>query len=224
MKEGQLLECVELQTSRAPAATVIWMHGLGADGYDFVPVVKELESLGAPAARYVFPHAPMMPVTINNGFVMRAWYDIRTAVLGHREDEDGIRASQAAVEQLIALAIERGTPRTRIVLAGFSQGAAIALQTGLRQADPLAGLIALSGYLPLADKFADERHSASAKVPVLMAHGTDDPVVPIARAIRSRDLLTSLGYKMTWHEYPMPHAICAEEIETIAAFLRERLA
>ncbi len=223
MTSQPLLECVELQTSRAPAATVIWLHGLGADGYDFVPVVKELESLGAPAARYVFPHAPMMPVTINNGFVMRAWYDIRTADLAHREDEDGIRASQAAVEQLIAREIERGTPRDRLVLAGFSQGAAITLQTGLRQADPLAGLIALSGYLPLAEKFADERHAASTGVPILMAHGSGDPVVPIARAIRSRDLLMTLGYSISWHEYPMPHSICAEEIEAIAGFLREHL-
>ncbi len=202
---------------------MIWLHGLGADGYDFVPVVKELESLGAPAVHYVFPHAPMMPVTINNGFVMRAWYDIRTADLGHREDESGIRASQTAVEQLIIREIERGTMRSRIVLAGFSQGAAIALQTGLRQADPLAGLIALSGYLPLADKFADERLSGSASVPILMAHGTEDPVVPCARAIQSRELLTSLDYAVSWHEYPMQHAVCTEEIEVIAGFLRDRL-
>ena len=218
-----MLECVELQTTAAPTRAVIWLHGLGADGYDFVPVVKELESLGAPAARYVFPHAPMMPVTINNGFVMRAWYDIRTADLAHREDEQTIRGSQKAVEALIEREVQRGIPRARIVLAGFSQGAAIALQTGLRQADPLAGLIALSGYLPLADKLAAERHAASAAVPLLMAHGTDDPVVPIARAIHSRDLLTSLGYAVSWHEYPMPHSICAEEIEAIAAFLRQRL-
>jgi phospholipase/carboxylesterase len=218
-----LLECVELQTTAAPTRAVIWLHGLGADGYDFVPVVKELESLQAPSARYVFPHAPMMPVTINNGFVMRAWYDIRTADLAHREDEPSIRASQKAVEALIEREVQRGVPRTRIVLAGFSQGAAIALQTGLRQADPLAGLIALSGYLPLADKLATERHAASAGVPVLMAHGTDDPVVPIARALHSRDLLSSLGYAVSWHEYPMPHSVCADEIEAIAGFLRERL-
>jgi phospholipase/carboxylesterase len=223
MTDRPLPECVEVQTTRAPAACVVWLHGLGADGYDFVPVVKELESLGAPAARYVFPHAPMMPVTINNGFVMRAWYDIRTADLGHREDENGIRASQASVEQLLAREIERGTPRRRIVLAGFSQGAAIALQTGLRQAEPLAGLIALSGYLPLAEKFAAERHAGSAGVPILMAHGDADPVVPMQRAIRSRDLLASLGYSIAWHQYPMQHAVCAEEIEAIAAFMRDRL-
>jgi phospholipase/carboxylesterase len=218
-----LLELVELQTTATPTRAVIWLHGLGADGYDFVPVVKELENMGAPAARYVFPHAPMMPVTINNGFVMRAWYDIRTADLAHREDEQTIRASQTAVEELIERELRRGVAPARIVLAGFSQGAAITLQTGLRQAAPLAGLIALSGYLPLADKLAAERHPASATVPVLMAHGTDDPVVPIARAIRSRDLLASLGYEVDWREYPMPHAVCAEELEAIAAFLRQRL-
>lgn len=219
-----MLELVELQTAAAPERAVIWLHGLGADGYDFVPVVKELESLGAPATRYVFPHAPMMPVTINNGFVMRAWYDIRTADLAHREDEQTIRASQQAVEELIEREVRRGIARARIVLAGFSQGAAITLQAGLRQAEPLAGLIALSGYLPLADKLAAERHPASAGVPLLMAHGTDDPVVPIARAIHSRDLLASLGYDLSWHEYPMPHSVCAEELEQIAAFLRRRLA
>lgn len=218
-----MLECVEVQTTAAPACAVIWLHGLGADGYDFVPVVKELETLGAPPARYVFPHAPMMPVTINDGFVMRAWYDIRTADLANREDEQTIRASQKAVEALIERESQRGIPRARMVLAGFSQGAAITLQTGLRQGEPLAGLVALSGYLPLADKLAAERHPASAAVPVLMAHGSDDPVVPIARAIRSRDLLTSLGVDVSWHEYPMPHSLCAEEIEAIAAFLRQRL-
>ena len=218
-----MLELVELQTTAAPERAVIWLHGLGADGYDFVPVVKELESLGAPAARYVFPHAPMMPVTINNGFVMRAWYDIRTADLAHREDEPSIRSSQRAVEELIGREEQRGIPRRRIVLAGFSQGAAITLQTGLRQAEPLAGLVALSGYLPLADRLAAERHPASAGVPVLMAHGTDDPVVPVARAIHSRELLASLGYDVDWHAYPMPHSVCAEELEAIAAFLRQRL-
>ncbi len=218
-----MLELVEMQTTAAPERAVIWLHGLGADGYDFVPVVKELESLGAPAARYVFPHAPMMPVTINNGFVMRAWYDIRTADLAHREDEQTIRSSQRAVEELIGREVQRGIPRARIVLAGFSQGAAITLQTGLRQAEPLAGLVALSGYLPLADRLAAERHLRSAGVPVLMAHGTDDPVVPVARAIRSRELLASLDYDVDWHEYPMPHSVCAEELEAIAAFLRQRL-
>jgi phospholipase/carboxylesterase len=218
-----VLDCVEVQTSPAPTASVLWLHGLGADGYDFVPLVRELEVNGAPRLRYVFPHAPMIPVTINNGFVMRAWYDIRTADLAHREDEGGIRASQAAVEDLIEREVGRGIGRERIVLAGFSQGAAITLQAGLRQAAPVAGLVALSGYLPLAEQFAAERHPASVRVPILMAHGRDDPVVPVARATRSRDLLVSLGYDVRWHDYPMPHSVCAEEIEAIARFLRDRL-
>ena len=223
MGEDGLLECVELSTAGDPKAAVIWLHGLGADGWDFVPVVRELEASGAPKARYVFPHAPMMPVTINNGFVMRAWYDIRTADLAHREDEASIRASQATVQRLIEREARRGVPRSRIVLAGFSQGAAITLHTGLRQPEPLAGLVALSGYLPLAEKFAAERHAGSAGVPILMAHGSDDPVVPIARGRSSRDLLLSAGYSVRWHEYPMPHSVCAEEIEAIARFLQERL-
>ena len=218
-----MLECVEMQTTAAPTCAVIWLHGLGADGYDFVPIVKELEAAGAPAMRYVFPHAPMMPVTINNGFVMRAWYDIRTADLAHREDEAGVRASQVAVQELIEREVRRGVPRSRLVLAGFSQGAAITLHTGLRQAEPTAGLMALSGYLPLAEQFVAERHPASASVPILMAHGTGDPVVPIARAVRSRDVLRSLGYAVDWHEYPMAHSVCAEELEAIAGFLRDRL-
>ena len=218
-----MLDCVELQTRPQLAASVIWLHGLGADGYDFVPVVKELEALGAPAARYVFPHAPQMPVTINGGYVMRAWYDILGTDLVRREDEAGLRRSQAQVERLIAREVERGTPRNRIVLAGFSQGGAITLQAGLRQAEPLAGLIALSCYLPLAPLFEAERAAGSAGVPVFMAHGTSDPVVPLARGAASRDQLRSLGYAVEWHEYPMPHSVCAEEIEHIAAFLQRVL-
>jgi len=219
----ELLECVELTTTPNPGSAVIWLHGLGADGYDFVPVVKELEAQGAPLARYLFPHAPQMPVTINNGYVMRAWYDIRHADLASREDEAGVRSSQAAVQRLIEREVHRGVPRSRIVLAGFSQGAAITLHTGLRQAEPLAALVALSGYLPLAEKFGAERHAASAGVPILMAHGTQDPVVAVARGRQSRDLLQSLGHPVQWHEYPMPHSVCAEEIEAIAKFLRDRL-
>jgi len=218
------LDCVELQTHAQPAATVIWLHGLGADGYDFVPVVKELESLGVPSARYVFPHAPRIPVTINGGYVMRAWYDIVSTDLVRREDEAGLRRSQAQVEQLIAREVERGTPRSRIVLAGFSQGGAITLQTGLRQAEPLAGLIALSSYLPLAPLFEAERSAGSAKVTVFLAHGSADPVVPLARGVASRDQLKSLGYAVEWHDYPMPHSVCTEEIEHIAGFMKRVLA
>ena len=214
-----LLDCVELQTTPSPTAAVIWLHGLGADGYDFVPVVKELESLGAPAARYVFPHAPRIAVTINGGYVMRAWYDILGTDLVRREDESGLRRSQAQVEQLIEREVGRGIERRRIVLAGFSQGGAIALQTGLRQREPLAGLVALSSYLPLAPLFEAERAPQSATVPLFLAHGTSDPVVPLARGLASRDQLQSLGYVVEWHDYPMPHSVCADEIGHIAAFL-----
>jgi phospholipase/carboxylesterase len=217
---SDLLDGVELQTVDRPSAAVIWLHGLGADGYDFVPVVRELQQLGAPAARYVFPHAPMRPVTINGGHVMRAWYDILGTDLTRREDEHGILASQFAVERLIEREAARSVPPSRVVLAGFSQGGAIALHTGLRQPAPVAGLIALSCYLPLADRFEAERAPASLRVPVLMAHGTSDPVVPLARGLASRDRLIALGHDVRWHDYPMPHSVCAEELEAIAGFLR----
>ena len=220
----ELLQCVEVQTSPSPGATVILLHGLGADGYDFVPVVREFETHGAPAARYVFPHAPTMPVTINGGYVMRAWYDILGADLVRREDEKGIRASQGMVEALIEREVARGVARSRIVLAGFSQGGAITLHTGLRQPQPLAGLIALSCYLPLADSFAREAAPASKAVPVFMAHGTQDPVVPLARGAASRDALKAAGYAVEWHDYPMPHSVSAEEIADIAAFMQRVLA
>ena len=221
---SELLQCVEVQTSPSPGATVVLLHGLGADGYDFVPVVRELETHGAPAARYVFPHAPTMPVTINGGYVMRAWYDILGADLVRREDEQGIRASQGMVEALIEREVERGVPRSRIVLAGFSQGGAITLHTGLRQPQPLAGLIALSCYLPLADSFEREAAAGSRGVPVFLAHGTQDPVVPLARGAASRDALKAAGYAVEWHDYPMPHSVSAEEIRDIAAFMQRVLA
>ncbi|MGH6622322.1 MAG: alpha/beta hydrolase [Burkholderiaceae bacterium] len=219
----ELLESIELQTNARPVASVIWLHGLGADGYDFVPVVKELENLGAPAVRYIFPHAPTMPVTINGGHVMRAWYDILGADLVRREDEAGVRASQARVEQLIAREVERGTPASRIVLAGFSQGGAITLQAGLRHPEPLAALVALSTYLPLASHFATEASPTSRAVPIFMAHGRSDPVIPIARAIASRDALMVAGHSVEWHEYPMPHSVNAEEIRALADFLKRVL-
>ncbi len=218
------LETVELQTTDQPNATVIVLHGLGADGYDFVPIVKELEALGAPKARYVFPHAPQIPVTINGGYVMRAWYDILGTDLVRREDEGGLRQSQAAVEALIEREVARGVPRNRIVLAGFSQGGAITLQVGLRQREPLAGLVVLSSYLPLAGSVAAELASAAKSVPIFMAHGTQDPVVPMARGTASRDQLQQLGLQVEWHDYPMPHSVCGEEVEAIAAFLKRVLA
>lgn len=218
------LDAIELQTRPDPDATVVVLHGLGADGYDFVPIVKELETLGVPPARFVFPHAPTMPVTINSGYVMRAWYDILGTDLVRREDEAGLRSSQAAIEALLGREMARGIAPGRIVLAGFSQGGAVTLQVGLRQTEPLAGLVVLSSYLPLAAQAAAERHEGSRSVPIFMAHGTQDPVVPLARGTAARDQLQQLGYAVEWHEYPMPHSVCAEEVEAIAAFLRRVLA
>lgn len=218
-----ILESVELTTGNEIAGSVIWLHGLGADGYDFVPVVRELQALGAPAARYVFPHAATMPVTINGGAVMRAWYDILGVDLVRREDEKGIRASQLQVEALIEREVERGSAKSRIVLAGFSQGGAIALQTGLRQSEPLAGVIALSCYLPLADAFVTERAAPSATTPIFMGHGTSDPIVPLARGAASRDALAAAGHAVEWHQYPMPHSVNEQEIRDIAAFLKRVL-
>ncbi len=215
------LEAIELETGAQPEAAIIWLHGLGADGSDFAPLAEELEL--PLAARYVFPHAPMMPVTINGGYVMRAWYDIADAAI-RREDEAGVRASQEMIEALIARERSRGIAAERIVLAGFSQGGAIALQTGLRHGEALAGIMALSTYVPLADRLEKERIPANRAVPILMAHGNYDPVVPFARAAESHALLERLGYGVEWREYPMPHAVCPEEIADIGDWLRRVLA
>lgn len=219
-----LLETIELDSAPNPTVSIIWMHGLGADGNDFVPLVKELDLRGCPGIRFIFPSAGTMPVTINNGYVMRAWYDILVSDLVRREDEAGLRASQQQIEALIEREKARGIPASRIILAGFSQGCAMTLQTGLRHPEPLAGLMCLSGYLPLADKTALERTPASLQTPIFMAHGTADPVVQIARAQQSRDLLTSMGYKVEWHEYMMQHSLCQEEIDAIGAWLKKVLA
>lgn len=219
----KLLEAIEIETAKNPAAAVIWMHGLGADGNDFVPIVHELDLSGINGGiRFVFPHAPMRPVTINNGHVMRAWYDISFGDLeGHtrKADENGVRESQAQIGRLIARENQRNIPCKRIVLAGFSQGGAIALQTGLRHPDTLAGVMALSTYLPLADSFAQEATPANAKTSVFMAHGTQDPVVPHAMGNASRARLQQAGYAVDWHEYPMPHSVCMEEITDIGHWL-----
>lgn len=221
---ADLLETVEIETGPAPAASVIWMHGLGADGHDFVPVVSELDLPAELSIRFVFPHAPMQPVTINNGYVMRAWYDVLLESGGKREDGAGVRASQARLEALIARERARGIPAARLVLAGFSQGGAMALHTGLRHPERLAGLMALSCFLPLADTLADEASPANRDVPIFMAHGTQDAVIPMARARQARDRLLALGYRVRWREYRMPHAVCAEEIDDIGAWLGEVLA
>ena len=218
-----LLDNIEIETGANPQAAVIWMHGLGADGNDFVPLVDELDFTGMPAIRFVFPHANQIPVTINGGYVMRAWYDIVGADLVRREDEGGLRASQREIEALIAREQARGIPASRIVLAGFSQGCAMTLQTGLRHPEALAGLLCLSGYLPLADKVEAERADASLQVPIFMAHGRMDPVVPFQRAAQSRDALVALGYQVEWHEYMMQHSLCLDEVRDINGWLRKVL-
>jgi phospholipase/carboxylesterase len=219
---AQLLDAIQLETGRDPERSVIWLHGLGADGRDFVPIVGELALPAAPI-RFVFPHAPVQPVTINNGMSMRAWYDIAADDLARREDERGVRASQGLVEALVARERERGVPATRIVLAGFSQGGAISLHTGLRHLERLAGIMALSTYVPIAATLEAERNAANADVPIFMAHGTQDPIIPLANARRSRELLERLGYPVEWHEYAMPHSVSPQEIDDIGAWLRRVL-
>jgi phospholipase/carboxylesterase len=210
------MDALELDTGKNPAAAVIWLHGLGADGHDFEPIVPELK-LPKPV-RFVFPHAPVRPVTINSGMRMRAWYDI-LQLGGGAEDEPGLRASQKIVEGLIARENARGIAAGKIVLAGFSQGGAIVLQTGLRYPERLAGILALSTYLPLARSVEAERSAANRDMPIFMAHGLYDDLIPVDRAQASRQRLEALGYRIEWHEYPMPHSVCAPEIADIAAFL-----
>jgi phospholipase/carboxylesterase len=219
---ARILDAIEIETAKNPSASVIWMHGLGADGNDFASIVPALP-LPPVAMRFVFPHAPIQPVTINGGMRMRAWYDISDGAI-RREDEAGVRASQKLIEALIAREKERGTAADRLVLAGFSQGGAIALHTGLRHAERIAGIMALSTYLPIADKFPAEAGAANRDVPIFMAHGSYDPVIPLARAAQSRGLLESLGYSVEWREYPMPHSVSPEEVTDIGAWLRRVLA
>ncbi len=215
------LDALETATGPNPSASVIWLHGLGADGSDFMPIVPEL-SLPKRAIRFVFPNAPQMPVTINGGMVMPAWYDISDTAI-RREDERGVRTSQAAIEALIAREVSRGSPTGNIVLAGFSQGGAIALQTALRHPERLAGVMALSTYVPLADTLATEASPANRDVPIFMAHGMQDPVITLARAEQSRVLLQGLGYRVEWRSYPMAHAVCPQEIVDIGRWLTKVL-
>ena len=218
-----LLPRVELESASNPTSAVIWLHGLGADGHDFAGLVPELDLSNCPPIRFVFPHAPSMPVTVNGGYVMPAWYDILGPNLVSQQDAAGIQASERAIVALIAHEVALGIPAERIVLAGFSQGCAMALHTGLRLPQRLAGIMALSGYLPLADRLAAERHPANAQTPVFMAHGTQDPVVVIARGEASRDALAALGQPVAWHSYPMPHSLHPQEISDISAFLAQVL-
>jgi len=214
----QALDAIEIETGPAPRAAVIWLHGLGADGHDFPPIVAEMRLDPALAIRWVFPHAPSIPVTINGGMVMPAWYDIRTPDFHRKHDEDGIRLSAARVARLIEREVERGVPEERIVLAGFSQGGAIALYQGLRHPHRLAGIVALSTYLVVGERLQAERSQANADVPVFEAHGTHDPMVTFDRGQACRRALEGLGYAVEWHDYPMMHQVCLEEIEDLAAW------
>jgi Predicted esterase len=217
-------ENVVLEPATKADAAVIWLHGLGADGYDFVPIVEELRLPPAMAVRFIFPHARPRPVTINNGFVMRAWYDITSLGPDRKEDEAGIRESAGLVDQYIQQQNAAGIDTKRIVIAGFSQGGAIALQAALRYSQRLAGIMALSTYLPLQHTLAAEASGANRDVPILMCHGLRDNVVPSALGKAARDLLVSLGYQVEWQSYPMEHQVCMEEVLDISKWLQARLA
>jgi phospholipase/carboxylesterase len=219
----EILQHVEVATGADPVATVIWMHGLGADGWDFLPIVRELPLPEEMPIRFIFPHAAERPVTINNGAVMRAWYDIAMNDIARLPDERGIRESQAEITRLIAREHDRGMPAERIVIVGFSQGGAMSLQVGLRHPERLAGVICLSGYLLLEDSLEKEASAANRLTPILMAHGTQDPVVPVRLAEASRASLERRGYRVQWHAWPMPHSVCAEEVLAIAEFLMDVL-
>lgn len=216
------LETVERETAPEPAASVIWLHGLGADGYDFDPIVPALRLAGGPEVRYVFPHAPVRPVTINGGAEMRAWYDIVALQRGAHEDEAGIRESAAAVAALIRREAERGIPAHRVVLAGFSQGGAVALHAGLRYPEKLAGIIGLPTYLPLRAA-AGEFHAANRETPIFMAHGTLDPMVPTVLGEESASFLAESGYTVEFKSYVMPHSVCPEEVEDIRRWMGRTL-
>lgn len=216
-----MLETVQIQNNPNPQYSIIWMHGLGADGHDFAPIAEQL--LLPMAIRFVFPHAPVMPVTINGGYQMRAWYDLYALDSLRVEDAAGINASQASITALIQQETQRGIPEQHIILAGFSQGGAIALHTALRHPRPLAGVLALSTYLPLAASLPSEKHIANAAIPIFMAHGNFDSVITPALAQNSRSILEQAGYNVEWHEYPMAHSVCNEEIGDIRQFIIQAL-
>lgn len=212
-------DAVIIQPPKTADASVIWLHGLGADGHDFEPIVPHLGAHNTSHIRFIFPHAPRIPVTINGGYVMRAWYDVADVDLRRRADESGVRASEQILKDYLAAELHQGISANRIVLAGFSQGGAIALHTGLRYPQPLAGILALSTYLPLPEALAAERNARNASVPIFLAHGQHDPVIPFEAGGDSRLQLESLDYQVEWHSYPMPHAVCPEEIVDIAVWL-----
>jgi phospholipase/carboxylesterase len=224
-----ILPHISLETAPAPNHSIIWLHGLGADGEDFVPIAEQLD-LPFPV-RYIFPHAPMRPVTINGGYVMRAWYDIVIAAasaeisanIGTQEDADGIRESRAAIENLISQERQRGIAAKNIFLAGFSQGGAVVLYTGLRHKESLGGILALSSYLPLRQSMQAEAAANARFTPIFMAHGTVDPVIPHAFGQASADELLGQGYQVEWHSYAMPHSVCPEEIRDIEQWLKQKM-
>jgi phospholipase/carboxylesterase len=218
---NNLLPHITLETGNSPQHSIIWLHGLGADGGDFVPLAEEMNL--PLAVRYIFPHAPMQPVTINGGYVMRSWYDIVAPGIDAQQDAPGIRASQAELEKLIAQEKQRGVAPENIFLAGFSQGGVIALQTGLRHAERLGGILALSTYLPLAETLADEASECAKDIPIFMAHGHSDQVIPYGTGKVSAEKLSAQGYPLEWHEYAMAHSVCMEEVQDIADWLTRRL-
>jgi phospholipase/carboxylesterase len=221
MRLNSVLPHIALETGASPQYSIIWLHGLGADGEDFVPIAEEINL--PVAVRYIFPHAPMQPVTINAGYVMRAWYDIVSSDIAAKQDEAGIRASQAEIEKFIAQEKQRGIASGNIYLAGFSQGGVVALQTGLRHAERLGGILALSTYLPLAETLVHEASAFAKDTPIFMAHGRNDTVIPYSRGKISAEKLRGMGYVLEWHEYPMEHSVCMEEVHDIAAWLTHRM-
>jgi phospholipase/carboxylesterase len=218
-----MLESIEVETAPQPTGAIIWLHGLGADGHDFEPIVPELKPAAPHAWRFVFPHAPTRPVTINNGMRMRAWYDIQGFDRSAHEDVAGFAGTDTLVRELIDREVERGIPTTRIVLAGFSQGGAVSLYSAPRLPQKLAGVMALSCYLPRESAFLAERLSNNDATPLFIAHGTADAVVPATLGLRARDYLKAQGYPVEWHEYPMTHAVCPAEIRDIRTFLNRVL-
>ncbi len=221
MMTTPLLDCLEIETAPNPTHSVIWLHGLGADGHDFAGIVPQLGITASKSVRFIFPHAPVQPITINGGMVMRAWYDIRLPTLIHAEDEQGIYASEHSIVALIKRENSRGVPSQNILLAGFSQGSAMTLHIGLRYPEKLGGMIALSGYIPLADQATQGWSEANCDTPIFLAHGAFDPVVTFDRGTHARDLLLAHQFAVSWHAYPMPHSVCPEEIRDIADFLKK---
>ncbi len=223
MSDSNLLSSVVIEPKSTHKATVIWLHGLGADGHDFEPIVPQLQLADELGVKFIFPHAPVMPVTINNGYPMRAWYDIKNADLAEREDQKGVRQSAGFIMEFIQAELDAGIPANKIVLAGFSQGGAVALHLATRLDFKIAGIIALSTYLTMADLLSDEKTDANLGTAVFMAHGSQDPVVPMQRAQFSAKTLTENGFQVLWQDYPMPHAVCPPEIVAIGQYLTKQL-